>query len=220
MLTLTAEKRKSGKGLDVLRKGGKIPAVFYGAGKESTPISVSLIDFKKVWKEAGESTLVALDFDGEKINTLIHEMVLDPVAHTPSHIDFIVIDMKKKTRVHVPIEFSGEAPAVKNGLGTLAKTLHEIEVEALPSDLPHTIVVDISTLTELDSQIHVSDIKAPTDVLFITEGDEVVASISAIKEEKEEVAPVDLATAVEVEKKGKKEEEGEAAPAEKTEEAK
>ncbi len=114
--------------------------------------------------------------------------------------------------------------AVKNGLGNLVKVLHEVEVEALPKDLPHNLEVDISKLETVESQIFVSDIKLPTGVTMITGGEEVVASIVLQVEEKEEVIapPVDL-SAIEVEKKGKKEEEGAEvvveAPAEKKEPA-
>jgi large subunit ribosomal protein L25 len=130
------------------------------------------------------------------------------VTDEPIHVDFLAIDMKKKIKVKVPLEFTGVSNAVKNGIGNLVKVLHEIEIEALPADLPHNLIVDISKLENLDNNIIVSDIKLPTGVVAVTSGTDVVASIIAQVEEKEEVAaPVDL-SAIEVEKKGKKEEEG------------
>jgi large subunit ribosomal protein L25 len=208
MFTIKASKRDSDVKLDVLRKSGEIPAVFYGMGKVSTPISVPTVLFKKVWREAGESSAIKISTPSGDIDVLIQEVQVDPVTDEPIHVDFLAIDMKKKIQVKVPLEFVGVSNAVKTGLGNLVKVLYEIEIEALPSDLPHNLSVDISKLETLDSNITVSDLKLPAGVVAITNGDEVVASIVAQVEEKEEVAaPIDL-SAIEVEKKGKKDEEG------------
>jgi large subunit ribosomal protein L25 len=208
MFTIQAKKRDESIKLDSLRKGGEIPAVFYGAGKNATSITLPIIEFKKVWRDAGESSAILIKTETGDVNALIHEVQVDPVTDEPTHVDFLVIDMNKKIRVPVPLVFEGISNAVKNGIGNLVKVLHEIEIEALPADLPHNLVVDISSLEGLENQIFVSDIKLPSGVLVITDGTEVVASIVAQVEEKEEVAPVDL-SAIEVEKKGKKDEEGE-----------
>ena len=206
--------------MDALRKSGEIPAVFYGMGKPTTSISVGIVPFKKVWYTAGESSAVKISLLDGDIDVLIHEVQTDPVTDEPIHVDFLAIDMKKKIQVKVPLEFVGIAGAVKSGIGNLVKVLHEIEVEALPSDLPHNLEVDISSLAGLDNNIVVADIKLPAGVVAITDGTEVVASVIAQVEEKEEVAvPVDL-SAIEVEKKGKKDEEGaegEVAPTDKEE---
>ncbi|MEI6280473.1 MAG: 50S ribosomal protein L25 [bacterium] len=208
MFIIKAKNRETNVKLDTLRKGGEIPAVFYGAGKESTSISVSIVEFKKVWREAGESSAVKIGMLKGDIDVLIHDVQVDPVTSEPIHVDFLAIDMKKKIHVKVPLEFIGISNAVKSGIGNLVKVVHEIEIVALPADLPHNLVVDISSLETLENQIFVSDIKLPTGVTAITHGTEVVASIIAQVEEKEEVAaPVDL-SAIEVEKKGKKDEEG------------
>ena len=210
MLALTAKIRDIKENLDTLRNAGELPAVFYGMGNVSTPISISKIDFKKIWRQAGESSTVKVTTPKVVIDVLIHDVQVDPVTDEPIHVDFLVIDMNKAIKVEVPLEFSGISEAVKSGLGTLVKVLHEVEVEALPADLPHNFVIDISSLIGLDDQILVSNIILPKGVKMVTKGEEVVASIAVQKEEKEEVAPVDL-SAIEVEKKGKKEEEGDAA---------
>ena len=208
MFAIQAKARDLNIKLDILRKSGEIPAVFYGMGKASTSIAIGLVPFKKVWREAGESSAVKVAMPTGDIDVLIHEVQVDPVTDEPIHVDFLAIDMKKKIRVNVALVFEGISNAVKSGIGNLVKVLHEIEVEALPSDLPHNVSVDISTLEGLDNNILVSDIKLPSGVVAITSGTEVAASIVAQVEEKEEVAaPVDL-SAIEVEKKGKKEEEG------------
>ncbi|MGH7249570.1 MAG: 50S ribosomal protein L25, partial [Minisyncoccia bacterium] len=132
-----------------------------------------------------------------------------PITNEPIHVDFLAIDMSKKIKVKVPLVFEGVSNAVKTAIGNLVKVLFELEVEALPADLPHDLTVDISKLENLNDQIFVSDIKLPAGVIVMNSPTDVVASIVAQVEEKEEVPePVDL-SAIEVEKKGKQEEEGE-----------
>jgi large subunit ribosomal protein L25 len=208
MFVIKAKKRDESINLDTLRKTGEIPAVFYGAGKETTPISISIIEFKKIWREAGESSTVKISVGEKSVDALIHEVQVHPVSEEPIHVDFLVIDMDKKIEVNIPLEFIGVSNAIKTGLGNLVKVLHEVEVEALPKDLPHDLSVDISKLETVNDQIFVSDIKLPSGVVMITNMDEIVASVVLQVEEKEElVTPVDLSS-IEVEKKGKKEEEG------------
>ncbi|MDD5721298.1 MAG: 50S ribosomal protein L25 [Candidatus Pacebacteria bacterium] len=204
MFAIKAKKREEGIKLDFLRKSGEIPAVFYGAGKDTTSISVPIVEFKKVWRDAGESSAIKVEILDKNIDVLIHEVQVDPVNGEPIHADFLAIDMKKKIRVNVPLKFEGISEAVKSGIGNLVKVMHEFEIEALPSDLPHDLVVDISKLKTLNDQVFVSDVKLPAGVVAINEPTEVVASIVEQVEEKEEAAaPVDL-SAIEVEKKGKK----------------
>ena len=206
MFAIKAEKRNEGINLDTLREEGKVPAVFYGSGKVTTSISVSAIQFKKVWREAGESSTVKVSIGDNNIDVLIHEVQVHPVTGEPIHVDFLVIDMKKKIKVDVPLEFVGVSTAVKNGLGNLVKVLHEVEVEALPNNLPHKLEVDLAKLETVENQILISDIKLPVGVIITDNPSDVVASMVLQIEEKEEVAePVDL-SAIEVEKKGKKEE--------------
>ena len=218
MFAIKAKTRDVSVKLDALRKSGEVPAVFYGAGKDTTSISVGMVDFKKVWREAGESSAVKITTPDGIIDALIHEVQVDPVTDEPIHVDFLAIDMKKKIRVNVSLEFTGVSNAVKSGIGNLVKSIHELEVEALPADLPHSLTVDISKLETLKDQIFVYDVEIPAEVTLISNPSDVVASIIEQVEEKEEVVvPVDL-SAIEVEKKGKKEEEGgeagtEAAPA-------
>ena len=209
MFSIKATKRDEGVKIKSLRAEGSLPAVFYGAGEKSTSVSISKSEFKKIWRQAGESSAVKVDLGDKQVDVLIHEVQVDPVSSDPIHVDFLVIDMKKKIKVNVALEYEGVSEAVKSGIGNLVKVLHEIEIEALPADLPHNLVVDISKLVTLDDNITVADIKLPAGVVAITPGDDVVASVVAqVEEKEEEAAPVDL-SAIEVsEKKGKKEEEG------------
>jgi len=214
MLTLKATKRNTSENLATLRKSGKLPGVFYGAKAESTPITLDTLAFDKAFAEAGESTVLNLSVDGEKdLAVLVHEVVHDPVTDRTTHVDFYVVDKDKKVTVDVPIVFTNEEKAVKGG-GVLVKVLHELEVEGFPQDLPHDITIDLSGLTEIGQHISVKDIVVPAGVIIKTNPDETAVLLAAPKEEKEEeAAPIDLES-IEVEKKGKKEEEGEEAAAE------
>lgn len=208
MITLPAIKR-SHKNSEKIRLEDQIPAVYYGSGKEAVSISVPMREFLKVWKEAGETTAVVLGIDGQKVNTLIHEIQFHPITNTPIHIDFLIIDMKKEAEVTVPLVFEGVAEAEKNGVGTVVKALHEVLVKALPADLPKELSVDITVLDSLDSQIHVKDIVVPKGVTILTDPEEPVAIIASFKEEVEETVVAPDLENIEVEKKGKKEEEPE-----------
>ena len=218
MFKLKVEKRDLKESLDILRTSGKIPAVFYGPKDPSTPIKLALVDFKKALKTAGESTVVSLEGQGIEADVLIHDVYLDPVTDVPIHVDFYAIEKGKKLAVDVPLEFVGSAPAVKDLGAVLVKVMHDIEIEALPKDLPYKIEVDISALLTFDSVIMAKDLKLPAGVTLKVKADEVVASVYEPKEEVVGTTPVDLSS-IEVEKKGKEAKEGaegesaEAAPA-------
>jgi large subunit ribosomal protein L25 len=207
MFVIQAGPREKKENLAKMRQAGMIPGVFYGAKKSSVSVSISGKEFKKVWRQAGESSTVVVKTEAGDVDAIIHEVQTDPVTDEPIHVDFLAIDMTKKLKVKVPLEFTGVSEAVKAGLGNLVKVLHEVEVEALPKDLPHSLAADLSKLKTTEDNIFVSDIKLPPEVKIVGSIDEVVASIVLQREEKEEeAAPVDL-SAIEVEKKGKKEEE-------------
>jgi len=205
-LTLNIEKRDKKVGLKTLRDSGKVPAVFYGRKEKSTPVVVAERDFQKVWKEAGESTIISLHGGGKDIDAIIHEVQVHPVSGMPLHADFYVIEKDRKITVPVPLEFVGESEAEKQGL-ILVKVLHELEVESLPGSLPQHLEVDISVLKDVDSHILVKDIKLPEGVKATAPGEEVVISVNEAREEEPEEVPeeVDM-DSIEVETKGKGEE--------------
>ena len=212
MINLDAQLRDKAVGLDTLKKEAKMPAVFYGKKTESTPITLLKKDFLSVWKTAGESGVVTIKTPKGSVDTLIQAVDIDPVTDIPRHADFYVFEKGKKIEVSVPLEFVGVSPAVKDLGGLLVKSLHDLKISADPQHIPHDIQVDIASLVDFNSQILAKEIKLPAGVDLIENPDEVVASASAPREELvEEAAPVDL-SAIEVEKKGKKEEE--AAPEE------
>lgn len=214
MLSLAIEKRDMKAKADAVRKTGKIPAIFYGPKEISTPILISTPEFKKIWKKAGESSIIILkDATGNEHEALIHDIDVHPVTGEPRHADFYVIEKGKKVKVAVPLIFEGISPAVKDKAGILVKVRRDIEIEAAPRDLPHDIKVDISKLVELTDVVLAKDLSIPAGVEVKIGPEEVIASIAEAKEEVEEVpAAIDM-SAIEVETKGKEVKEGEEAPA-------
>lgn len=210
MLTLNITKRDAKTNLDTIRKAGQMPAVFYGPKEKNTPIAVSQKEFIKLLEQAGETTLVVLKGDGLEVETLIHDVDYDPVTDIPRHVDFYAIEKGKKIKIKIPLHFVGVAPAVKDLGGTLVKVMHEIEVEADPRNLPHGLDVDTTLLVALDSQVLAKDLKLPAGVELTVKPEEVLAAVAVYKEEVVPETPVDVAAAVEVEKKGKEAKEGEA----------
>ncbi len=205
-ITLKATPRtETGKKTARLRAEGNLPAVMYGPKQAPAALTISKLDFDKVLKEAGESAVVTITGVGSPTDVLIHDVAFDARKGGVVHVDFYAIEAGQKITIHVPLVFVGEAPALKLG-GTLTKVLHEIEVEAEATHLPKEIEVDISTLVDLESRIHASDLKIPKGVELKSGAEEVVALIQQVEEEKEEVPVLDM-SAVEVEKKGKTPEE-------------
>ena len=207
MLTLKAEIRDKTDKLDRIRKAGRVPAVFYGKKEASTAISIPQIDFLKVWKAAGESSVITLETPKGIKESLIQDVDLDPLTGIPRHADFYVFEKGHKVEVELSLEFTGISPAVKDLGGMFVKVLYKLKVEAMPKDLPHGINVDISSLVSFGDQILARDIVLPAGVKLRENPEEVVALVSAPREEKEDEAaePVDLSE-IEVEKKGKEEE--------------
>src|SRR3990167_3576959 len=147
MEVLTARPRTIfGKSAKNLRNEGFLPAVAYGKGLASEHIAVPYGEFVKVWKAAGESSLVLLKLPTGEKSVLVHDVALDPIKNTPVHADFYVVDMKREVEVDVPLEFTREADAGKASGGILVKVMHELKVKSLPGSLPHSLVVDVSHL--------------------------------------------------------------------------
>ncbi len=162
-----------------VRKLGFVPGICYGAGKENVAIQVEYQVFKKAYIQAGENTIIELDVDGTKHNVLVHELQIDPIYNTASHVDFMILNMKEKVDTNVPVVVVGEAPAVKEQGGTLNLVMQEIAVRCLPGDIPHEFTVDISGLADFHSVIHVSDLVVPANVEIMSDADQTVVNIAA-----------------------------------------
>jgi large subunit ribosomal protein L25 len=208
MISIQAEVRDGSENNVELRKEGFVPAVFYGPKEDSTPIKIKEGDFIKLYEEAGESTIISLKEGENEHESLIHDVQFDPITGKAIHVDFYVIEKGKKVEVSVPLNFLGVAPAEKNLGGVLVKVVHELPISALPKDLPSEIEVSLESLVDFDSQIKASDIKIGGGVELKVEPEEVIALVQEPKEEEEEPVEMDL-DSIEVEEKGKKEEDSE-----------
>lgn len=178
MAEIKAEKRVViGKQTKILRNKGFLPAVLYGAGVPAMSLTVPIREFQKILAEAGETSLVTVSVEGKPHNVLIHDVAKDPMTLAPIHADFYAVRMDKPIEANILLAFVGEAPAVKNEGGILVKVLHELAVKALPKDLPHEIIVDISRLEKFEDKIHIKDIALPAGVIAEGDADEVIALV-------------------------------------------
>ncbi|MDD3679574.1 MAG: 50S ribosomal protein L25 [Candidatus Shapirobacteria bacterium] len=209
-LKLTANKRTiTGRKVKTLRQEGILPANLYGQGIKSQSLQVSYQDFVKVFKKTGESGLIDLVIGGTKSArpVLVGDIQTDPVTDKILHVDFRQVDLTQKTIVTVSIELVGGAPAVESGVGILIQPLLEVEVEALPEDLPDHIDADVSSLKEINDAVRVADLKISSKVTIKADQDEMVAKIEAPAEEEEEVTPAEEPEVIG--KEGKEDQEGE-----------
>jgi large subunit ribosomal protein L25 len=208
-ITLKVAKRDLKTKPAAIRAKGFVPAVFYGKKEASTPIAIAAPEFLKVWRSAGESSVIVLKGDDIEVESLITDVTRHPVSGVPLHADFYVFEKGKKIKIKIPLVFAGVSAAIKDLGGSLIKVLHEIEIESLPKDLPREISVDISPLKEFSSVIHAKDLTLPAGVTLVAGPLEIVASVAEPRKIEEEVAaaPIDLST-IEVAKKGKEAKEG------------
>jgi len=203
MLELKADPRIIlGKKVSALRKTGFIPAVLYGHGKKPISITVNAKEFEGIFKEAGETTLLSLSADGKKHNVFIHDLERDILSGQVIHADFFEVKMDEKMKAKVPFVFIGESPAVKADGGVLVRAMQEVEVEALPQDLPKEIKVDISSLATFEDKIHIKDLALSGSVKILADLEETVALVSPPRSDKEmeelEVKPVEAVAEVKV----------------------
>lgn len=186
MLEFKAQPREiMGRKTNRLRRAGQIPAVLYGHGKANRNLMVEEKEFNKLLKEVGETTLISLKAGEKKYNVLIHDLSRDVLTDKVDHIDFYEVRMDEKIKTHVSLVFVGESMAVKSESGILVRSLQEIEIEALPQDLPKEIKVDISVLNTFEDKIHVSDLAVGPNVKILANLEEMVASVMPPRSEEE-----------------------------------
>jgi large subunit ribosomal protein L25 len=182
-----------------------IPGVVYGPKQTPLAVTVDRKEFEKLFKTAGESTVIELTGLTAPVSVLVKEVAFAPTKGGIVHVDFYAIEKGKELVTHVPLHFVGEAPVAKLG-AVINKVLHEVTVSCQATDLPAHLEVDLSALVEVEARLTVGDIVCPKGVRLMHEPDEVVALAEAVTEEViEEAAPVDMA-AIPVEQKGKVEE--------------
>ncbi len=223
---LEAQPRTPGTKNDArrVRRGGKVPAVVYGAGKAAVPVEVDPRQVTRILNSAtGHNTVFDLAVDGDKTKAMIVDWQYEPIKGSLLHIDLKRIAMDRKLRVSVPIELVGEPAGVKLEGGILEQITREVEIECLPGDIPNSVELNVAELV-FGVVLRVSDLPKSDKIRFVTDADQPVAHVITVKEEvvatPDAVAGEAAAAPAEPEviKKGKQEtEEGAEAPAEKPE---
>ena len=218
---LEAEPRTAGTKNDArrVRRHGKVPAVVYGAGKQSLPVSLDPRQVARILQsETGHNTVFDLAVNGERTKAMIVDWQYEPIKGALLHIDLKRIAMDQKLRVNVPIELVGEAAGVKQQGGILEQIFREVEVECLPGDIPNSVELNVAELI-FGTVLRVSDLPKNDKLKYVTDPDQPIAHIISIKEEEVPSAEVVAGEAAaapaepEVIKKGKQETEEEAGEA-------
>jgi len=179
-IELEATKRKVlGKKVNKLRREGILPGNIYGKDFKSLAIETPYKEFEPVYKEAGETGVVDIHVDGQVIPVLIHGVQSD-YKKTPLHAEFYKVNLKEKVKAMVPLELIGEPKAETDKVGLLMQIISEVEVEALPTELPEKLEVNVEPLALVDEQITVGDLKAPEGVEILTDQTQVVVKIGEL----------------------------------------
>lgn len=208
-LTLTAQARTVlGKTVDGLRRQRVVPAVIYGHSLPSRTVSLEAGAFDAIFKQAGSTSLVDVTVDGATpVKALIHAIQRHPTTDRVIHVDLYQVKMTEKLEADIELNFIGESAAVKELGGIFIRTLDNVKVSCLPSDLVAAIDVDISVLKTFESRIHVSDLVVPAGLTILDKGEEVVASVTPPRSEaeiaslNEKVEAVDVSAVEKVETK-------------------
>lgn len=189
ILSLDVQSRdKSLKAKDLLRSN-LIPMEYYGRGLGNKSLQVDYQTFRKLFRVSGTNTVIELNVDGkEKINVLVHEIQQNPITDTITHVDFINVRMDEELHTGIPLEFVGDAPAVRELAGILTHHLTEVEVKCLPKYLVHDIEVSIATLVDFNSYVRVKDLVAPEGITILNAPEDIVANVVPPRLEEEPVA--------------------------------
>ena len=166
-----------GRKVKKLRAQGLVPAHVFGHEIKSENISIDEKDFKTIYHKVGETGIINLKLDTREYPVLVKGLHLDPVSLKILHVDFYKVNLSEKVKVQVPLEVVGESRAVETKVGLLLTPISEVEVEALPANLPEKIEVNIESLKEVGDTITVADLKVDDKIEILSDAELVVASI-------------------------------------------
>jgi large subunit ribosomal protein L25 len=177
-IQLKAEPRAVlGKKVRALRQQGVVPANVYGHA-DSVAVQLPVKESEHVLARAGKTQLISLELDGSDPTTvLVKDFQRHPIRGSLLHIDFYRVAMTQRMRVDVPLQFVGDAPAIKTHNASLLTAASTVSVESLPADFPETIEVDVSGLSELDSAVYVRDLQTPSGVTILADPDELLVKV-------------------------------------------
>ncbi|TSC82426.1 MAG: large subunit ribosomal protein L25 [Parcubacteria group bacterium Gr01-1014_19] len=188
-MELAVQKReKFGKATNALRRSGLIPAELYGRGVANVHLAIPAKELRKVLKQSGENTMVNVVIDGKTHPVMIHELAHDPVTDEVTNVDLYQVRLDEKIKVRVPVEFIGESQAIKEKNGLLVKAMQELEIEALPTNIPRSVSADISKIVDIGQSVYVKDLVMADGVKAIVDGESVVATVTAKMTEEQEAA--------------------------------
>ena len=189
-LELTLDAREAqGKANKRLRRDGLVPGVVYGKGQESVPVQVEAKTFETLYRAAGRTSVVKFRLPGASRATsgFIKSVQRHPLSGNAIHVDYLLVNLKVEMEVDVPIVLVGDAPAVTELGGTLLHNLSTLRVKALPTDIPHQVDVNVSTLSSFDLAIHVKDLSLNRDLVHVlADGETLVATVVPPRVEEEE----------------------------------
>jgi large subunit ribosomal protein L25 len=147
-----------GNSVRKLRKQGLLPAVLYGQNFNSLPIQIDKKIFLKLYKQVGKTNVIDLSVDSQTLPVIVQDLDIDPVFGDVRHVDFLVVNLKQKVKVTVPIQYIGTPIGVKQLGAVLTVNLDELEIEVLPEKIPDFITVDVTNLTNIHDSISVADL--------------------------------------------------------------
>jgi large subunit ribosomal protein L25 len=199
-LKVSGREKTSTKVTAQKRKDGLVPTVLYSHGNAAETFWVNYVDFSKMYKLAGQSSVVSIEKDDKKtVNAIIQDVQLHPLNGRFTHVDLYQVRMDEKLEASIPLVFIGESKAVREMGGIFLKTLEEVQVSCLPADLPHEISVDIAKLATFEDHIQIKDISLPKGVEILGDADTVIALVNAPRSE-EEMASLDEKVSADVTK--------------------
>ena len=176
-----------GKKVRALRRQGITPANIYGHNVESVAVQVTTDNLRHILKTAGRNEIVYLKIDNDEPRpSFVRDIQRNPVTDRILHVDFLQISLKEKVRLEVAIHLTGVSPAVDTYGGILVASLDRITVEALPTEVPSHIEIDVTVLTHIDDSLHVKDLQLPEGVEVLTDGELVIAKVAPPAVEKVE----------------------------------
>lgn len=192
---LSAKFRKIvGRKVKTLRASGVVPANIFGSDTKSVSVQVLASEFSKLYKQVGESTLIYLRIEGEKEPrpVMVHEVHTNPVSGQVQHVDFRQVNLKEKVVANVPLVVVGESLAQKDSLGILVQPTSELEIEALPTEMPQNIEIDISRLSAVHESIAAKDIKLSSGLTLKSDPEAIVAKIEPLAAEEPKEIPAEI----------------------------
>lgn len=194
-MELKADKRETtGKATRRLRHAGLLPAVVYGHNASPTSVQLDAHEFERVFSRSGRTQLIDLVVDqGRAHKVLVKEVQRSPRKNTFVHVDFHQVSLREKLQVDVPVVVTGQAEPVATGDADVLVVMHSLKVECLPTVIPEAVEVDISSLTEVEAGVRVSELQLPEGVTAVADPDELVVKlaarrVSAVEEVEEEAA--------------------------------